>query len=536
MAQTYLKKINKAAAAECRNRRKVRLMILIITVAAALFEASEFTVKNYDSDDINWILFPNYDNFFGLFLMFVAAAFGAFAVYGVFSDLTNKQTADVQLSLPMSAKDRFLSKILAVAKLHLIPLACASLFVLMIGCVKGHAVIGDTFSFLFKIHCIVLAEALFVDSICIFCMCCCGAKAEGVYTSMITAFCVTLTPTLVYNFITNNFSSVSFSEDISNRFLAMFGGMIALSIESGYDFSSVESWVYLGINMAASCLLVFASFFIYRKRDGRQVGRPMVYDLFMELFMFAGLFTLFTMFSYAESWGIGLTLALIIYLVIRIVAARAKITPKTFLIWLLKYVACFGIFLVIMAAGYFTGGFGHYKLRMKEFKWDNADMQISTTQYANGSYLQQNRHSFHDNYYVSGKADYPYNDDTVFLSGYHGNEIKKSELDDKLEKLNKLIDEYYTLENRSTEAFLDMMFGGVYKNEAVPSDNVNVYISLSDDNTISNNIDFGDRRDYNVSFIIPPDKLNDFLKDAQDILSDETDDVNDRIYEDVGSY
>ena len=131
MAQTYLKKINKAAAAECRNRRKVRLMILIITVAAALFEASEFTVKNYDSDYINWI-FPNYDNFFGLFLMFVAAAFGAFAVYGVFSDLTNKQTADVQLSLPMSAKERFHSKLLAVAKLHLIPLACASLFVLII--------------------------------------------------------------------------------------------------------------------------------------------------------------------------------------------------------------------------------------------------------------------------------------------------------------------------------------------------------------------------------------------------------------------
>ena len=76
----------------------------------------------------------------------------------------------------------------------------------------------------------------------------------------------------------------------------------------------------------------------------------MVYDLFMELFMFTGLFTLFTMFSYISSWGIGLTIALIIYLVIRIVAARAKITPKLFVVWLLKFGASFAVFVAIMAA------------------------------------------------------------------------------------------------------------------------------------------------------------------------------------------
>ena len=117
MAQKYLEKINKASTAEYRNRRKIRLMILIITVAAALFEVSDFGMKSYKENGA--IVFaPRFTGFFGLFLMFVAAGFGAFAVYGVFSDLTNKQTADVQLSLPMSAKDRYYSKLLAASDTH----------------------------------------------------------------------------------------------------------------------------------------------------------------------------------------------------------------------------------------------------------------------------------------------------------------------------------------------------------------------------------------------------------------------------------
>ena len=89
MAQKYLEKINKASTAEYRNRRKIRLMILIITVAAALFEVTDFSVRSYkEYNSSNNLIFPHYEGFFGLFLRFVAASFGAFAVYGVFSDLT----------------------------------------------------------------------------------------------------------------------------------------------------------------------------------------------------------------------------------------------------------------------------------------------------------------------------------------------------------------------------------------------------------------------------------------------------------------
>lgn len=523
MAQKYLEKINKASTAEYRNRRKIRLMILIITVAAALFEVTDFSVESYkEYNSSNNLLFPHYEGFFGIFLMFVAAAFGAFAVYGVFSDLTNKQTADVQLSLPMSAKDRYYSKLLAVAKLHIIPLVCAGLFVLIIGCVRGHEVLGETLLYLLRVHCVILAEALFVDSVCIFCMCCCGAKAEGVYTSMITGFCVSVTPYLLYNYVIDHFSCVSIGEDMSDRILAIFGAMVAMCVPGESVFSAGESWIYLLINIALSCLLIFASFFIYRKRDGRQVGRPMVYDLFMELFMFVGLLTLFTMFSYISSWGIGLTIALIIYLVIRIVAARAKITPKLFVVWLLKFGASFAVFVAIMAAGYFTGGFGHYKLRNDKIKYDTSRMQIHTT--LDDGYSVENR-LFEKSYYIDENTD---------PDGRSAGNISRAEADEKLHQINALLDKYYTLENRNFDDFMDMMFRqNIFyyddDDDSTSEGSVEVYISVSDVNDLKYSYSDVRSNNFEVSFDIPAEKYEDFLKEAREILP-ETDDGYDRYY------
>lgn len=113
MVQTYLKKIELASRAECRNRKKIRLILLILTIVGALFEISEYKVSfttertsfggmEHVDAGFKYALFDG--GFFGAFLMFSAAFLGLFAVHGVFSDLTSKQTADIQLSLPMNAK------------------------------------------------------------------------------------------------------------------------------------------------------------------------------------------------------------------------------------------------------------------------------------------------------------------------------------------------------------------------------------------------------------------------------------------------
>ena len=140
MAQTYLKKIELASRAECRNRKKIRLILLILTIVGALFEIKDYKVKNMTDnaygDGIDLQRYATFEGIFGAFLMLLAACFGLFAVHGVFSDLTSKQNADIQLSLPMNAKERYLSKLLAVFKLHILPILTASIAVILIGSAK----------------------------------------------------------------------------------------------------------------------------------------------------------------------------------------------------------------------------------------------------------------------------------------------------------------------------------------------------------------------------------------------------------------
>jgi hypothetical protein len=252
------------------------------------------------------------------------------------------------------------------------------------------------------------------------------------------------------------------------------------------------------------------------------VGRPMVYELFMELFMFVGLFTLFTMFSYIRTWGMGLTIALIIYLVIRIVAARAKITPKNFMLWVLKFGASFAIFIVIMAAGYFTGGFGHYKLRNDKIKYDTSEAEISVSRYSDDGEYEEDGHIFRQEVYIKENLD-----KDGKWSKYYGDGsesfISRAEAEERLHKINALVDKYYTLENRSFSDFMDMMFRlnrFSYYDDSIREGYARVYVSVEDENELGIN----DRSNYfHVTFDIPNEKYEDFLKEAQEIIPEEDD-------------
>ena len=536
MEQTYFAKINKAATAECRNRRKIRLMITILAVAGGLFEMGEFGVRNWGVVDGEIAKKPEFQGYFGLFLIFVMAFFGAFAVFGIFSDLTNKQTADVQLSLPMSAKDRFLSKVLALARLHLIPLAIESVLMLVVGAIRGSEVLEDSLIYLLQAHGVIMACAVFVDAVCIFCMCCCGAKAEGVYTSAITGLCLSLTPFMFVNYIMETFSGVSYSRDNVGKICSVFGGMVVMCFPEADVFSTTKAFLVIAVNIVMSCLLAYASFYIYRKRDGRHVGKPMVYDLFMELFMFLGLFTLFTMFAYIQSWGIGLTVAAIIYLVIRIVAARAKITPKVFGVWILKYIVSFAVFVVIMAAGYFTGGFGYYRTRCQDFDCYYYNIDIETTGYENGYYDSSDFHDHSNRYTMKDKYE-----QRLLMS--HStieepeNFITVEERRAKTKACMELVDKYYTLEGRDMKTFAEILFDGrdsyISNKDNRVYAHVNIYSSEDYSyNEYPKNDRYYSDTNYSVTFWIPASEREEFDREADEITGGSEDAFDWSIFDD----
>lgn len=480
MEQTYLKKINKAAAAELLCRKKIRLMILILVIVGGLFEMGEYSFT-YEVSDVTGEVMktPCYEGFFGMFLMLMGALFGAFAVFGVFSDLTNRQLSDVQLSLPMSAKDRYLSKVMAVIRIHILPLTISCAAVTLVRSLITPDPVN--LEYLLRMNFVPISAAICVDAVCIFCMCCCGAKAEGVYTSIMMGFCISLTPYLFYNFAVVEFSGINSSRMDYAKYFSSFGGMCLMWIAE----NSREGWIYLMINAVLSCLLVYGTYFIYRKRDGRNVGKPVVFDIYLELLLFAGLFTVLSIFFETGEAGVGIVFTLIIVLVIRIIEARAKITPKIFFIWLGKYAIYFGAFMIIMGAAYFTGGFGYYKLRPELKVSDYMEVNIDVNQYE-----MSNEHI------GGGRSDITYVErahwrdygDTLFTSqsakskherlrrDYSGKLVSEEEAEELIRLISENVDKYYKLEDRSVGDFLDSLFSGDFGRKNY---GVGTYVNIS---------------------------------------------------------
>ena len=148
-------------------------------------------------------------------------------------------------------------------------------------------------------------------------------------------------------------------------------------------------------------------------------------------------------------------------------------------------------------------------------------MQIHAT--LDDGYSVENR-LFEKSYYIDENTD---------PDGRSAGNISRAEADEKLHQINAFLDKYYTLENRNFDDFMDMMFRQnifYYDDDDSTSEgSVEVYISVSDVNDLKYSYSDVRSNNFEVSFDIPAEKYEDFLKEAQEILP-ETDDGYDRYY------
>ncbi|MBQ8966638.1 hypothetical protein [Ruminococcus sp.] len=535
MAQTYLKKIDLASKAECRSRRKLLLIILITMFMSVLFQIAEYRVE-MGRDTVSYFyqgewLEPSdelykvgsYDGIFGLGMLFVTAFLGLFVVHGVFSDLGSKQVADVQLSLPMSAKERYLSKLLAVFKLHILPMLTGSALAVILGSIiKGGF---DVIAYPIKMQLIALAVALFTDAMTIFCMTCCGARAEGIYTSVIAQGCLSLLPFLAVHMIRERYSGLTNSGvDRISKVFSCLGDIVILWAEADSRELS-NGFGYILVNILASGLIIFASFFTYRRRDGRQVGKPMVSKLFMEVFMCTGVFTLLLLSFNETEWYLGVSVSLIIYLVISVVLARAKITPVRILAWLGKYTATLAVFLGIMCASYITGGFGHYKYRIDP----NTNMGYCSILFH--TYDDSNGEVF-SHYEKEDKLEgVTYRKDKTDTAG-----VSREELAGNIEAVNEMLDKYLDFEGRTVSGFLRSYFEGTGFDTLDERRNGSVAVSIEVHySVLDNGADLTDNRYSEYVFNVTREEAAKMNKMAEAFMEkaepDESEYIDEVIYE-----
>ncbi|MCR5142415.1 MAG: hypothetical protein K6C68_07805 [Ruminococcus sp.] len=360
MATMSLNKINRTALAEVRTHKKI-LMIMNIMLAAATL--------------LLWMVDNEGLMVLGMFLFCVGGAIGIIASVNVFREMTNSQLCDVKLSLPMSNLERYFSRLLTLAYIHIFPMMGYG----FLGLAGMYISNGFSEGFLdniripdvVAIYMIALGITLFIDSVTVFCTTCCGALAESVYFSIIAMGCISVAPGVMYYQIANAFGGMS---DVP-EFIKYWTFSAVLAAE---DANSPSDMILPQIiSILISCALFAAAYLTFKRRDASSVGDPIAVKLFYEIIMVLGVFTVYSAFICSSAMKVGVILTAIIYLVINIIVIRAKINPKRIAFWLLKLAATSAVFMAIVFAGFLTDGFGIYDY-MPIRSMANNDIRIYT--------------------------------------------------------------------------------------------------------------------------------------------------------------
>ncbi|MGN0634373.1 MAG: hypothetical protein ACI4JW_10970 [Oscillospiraceae bacterium] len=411
-----VKKIFRTAFAECRVNRKYFIANLILLGASAvfiIFRSSVYINTDYYKTDFGNDTVQYYLPSESLMFLIISTLIGAVACIKIFRDMYDKRESDVLTAMPTSAAERFLSKITSIFLLQIVPLFLIVGGGLLISFAQlaavgrdyGIDISGSLGGYYVYVFLLILQLTLFTDAVSVFCCCCCGAFAESVYTTVIMTGCLSLLPYFTYNNIFLRFSGLDyFSASELPRIIMSWSyfPLFGLLNDNFFGDAGPESVftpliVNMLIGIAVSICVIAVSGFIYRRRDGRSVGSPMAFSWFFEGFMLIGAFTVLIVTAFSSVFWLGIVMAFIITIVIRVIAARAKVTVFEAVKWIAKYAAVLIAFFVTAEIGYLTDGCGVYK---NIPKLDSADSELCITM-RNGEANVETYDPWISNYYYS---------------------------------------------------------------------------------------------------------------------------------------
>lgn len=278
-----------------------------------------------------------------------------FTVFTLFHELYSKPHADLAYSLPASAKERFFSKLLTLLKLHILPV----IFWNIIQFIAIFLTTDITLYMVARYSAVLmfteLATSLFVILAVLLCMICCGRLAEMIYTAVIITVCEAALPACIYYSTISPFT-VQYPYDIENfvTYCPAWSAFPAHLMEFGY--STKVLFLLVGSTLF-SALLITLLYFLYKKRDGKDTGKPFVFSAYREIILILAVVTVTTYVLSDTSNLILLPALLLGYLLVRILSSNSKLTIIRFV----KWVGIFAVYMVVIfgvnVLAYFCDGF-----------------------------------------------------------------------------------------------------------------------------------------------------------------------------------
>lgn len=432
MEKTRWNNIINAAKAENLLHRKSRFIVWFLSIIgtiigySAIFDDiirstqrinSPYYYSNYDETSKMWSVEWDDFNMLGFFFCFIACISGISLTIKTFAELHHRTTSDMQFALPLSSSQRFISKLLSLGHCYFLPLvvppavagAVASITSLFCPNVEGVA-----FTSIWAVATVFMLGLITVFTVSIVAVSC-GRAAEPAYMSIILGVGLSfILPDIVY--------LISVSNPYSYTGYDMFGKMsfctYVLVAWSGEVMSDPLSLI---VNLLL-CILTFAvvmylSYRIYKKRDGRSVGQPIVFHAVFEIILFLGIFlSVSAGFNY-----ITVAISFVVYMIIRIVSQKENFKKKV-PVWIGLYVAYVLIVPLFLFASTATNGFGTDNKIIREIKKadkiEHMDVKLRHYYYANSS-------TYSDVDIDAESEYYSYNNDSVVRKQYDYEQIKE---------------------------------------------------------------------------------------------------------------
>lgn len=280
---------------------------------------------------------------------------GIFTVFILFHELYSKPHADLVYSLPSSSKERFFSKLLTLLKIHILPILCWNIIQFIAVLLTTDIALKIVARYSAVLMLTQLATSLFVILAVLLSMICCGRLAEMIYTAVIIAVCEAALPACIYYSTISPFT-VQYPYDIENfvTYCPAWSAFPAHLMEFGY---STKVLLLLIGSALFSALLITLLYFLYKKRDGKDTGKPFVFSAYREIILILAVITVTTYVLSDTSNTILLPALLLGYLLVRILSSNRKLTIVRFV----KWVGIFAVYMIVIFGvnilAYFCDGF-----------------------------------------------------------------------------------------------------------------------------------------------------------------------------------
>ncbi|MBR6872661.1 MAG: hypothetical protein IKN17_04030 [Ruminococcus sp.] len=367
-AQTSLNRIRSYSKALSKNCRKQFVLILVLCVFSGGFYLMDFIAFGAGGYSGAWM-----DQFliYATYTTVAAAVSGVLLMPALFRELYNRQYADVEFSLPLSAAERYKAKLWLIAKYHLMPYIIAQLMMLISGLIFLTETPAST---VVSVALINISWVFFTDAVSLICISCCGCLAECIYTPVLFGAAISVIPVCFMEGLVKSLSNIATSFYFSFIPVGFLGITEIVDLDTMYFHEHILSAV---LSCLISCGLMLLAFMLYKKRNGLSVGKPFVFKTFARVFpvlVTLAVIIVFMLYSFYNSVLFGL----LAFLAISVSSKRRKLALRDIMFSMIGYISCLAAVIVTGFMSFVTGGFGYAKMSFpKEFDKGDNDFYIN---------------------------------------------------------------------------------------------------------------------------------------------------------------